>query len=62
MAECEKCGKEHIYYGPHNERTRFYTVEMRDERTHGRMGIVHYCIECAPFGNTKIPDQLGESE
>lgn len=55
--ECEKCGHEFNYDDPSGTRS-YYVVEMHSEAYHGRKGVVAYCLDCAPFGNTKIPGKL----
>lgn len=56
---CEKCGYEYNYDDPTASRT-YYTVEEKNEMTHGRSGVVAYCKKCAPFGNTKIPTKFND--
>lgn len=57
MSECAKCGHEFDYEHPAATK-QYYQIEMKSEMYHGRSGVVFYCKECAPFGNTKIPEKI----
>jgi hypothetical protein len=55
--KCEKCGHEFNYENP-TETKSFYVIERRSEMYRGNSGSVAFCKGCAPFGNTKIPEQI----
>jgi hypothetical protein len=61
MRKCAKCGYEFNYLDPTGTK-EYYLVELRNEMTKGSRGTVVYCKECAPFGNTKIPDQVNAND
>jgi hypothetical protein len=57
MSECEKCGHEFDYFDP-SATASYYKIELKSEVSHGRTGVLYYCKGCAPFGNTKIPEEI----
>ncbi|QRD99683.1 hypothetical protein HJTV-1_gp59 [Haloarcula virus HJTV-1] len=58
---CTKCNKEFNYLNPESNED-YYVVQKRSARYRGATASVVYCTGCAPFGNTKIPAQLGLDE
>jgi hypothetical protein len=59
--DCTKCGKTFNYLNPECN-DDYYVVQRRSARYRGSLNSVVYCENCAPFGNTKIPGQLGMNE
>ena len=55
--ECEKCGKEFNYYN-RERNSEYYEICLKNERTRGSRGTLFYCVGCAPFGNTSIPEKI----